>query len=258
MRNNSQMSDGIEEKSLGGQCTNITRSGKHYKPSFQEKDHPGRDLGEGSKPVEPKGDKEEEDRVLMHSKKIQAHVSVWGLLMASQKHRKVLLDALNGKEVPIEITSQEVLSFIGVKGSSNPLLAFSDEDLPPKGATYTRPLEITIKCMVAKVPIVLIDNGSAFNVCPFWTTLTIGLDMETIIPSPLTVRAYDNTSRKVMGTFKALCKIGPTKTIIKFQVMDITPNYNLLLGRAWLYPNGVIPSSLHQKMKIPQKGGIAI
>ena len=40
--------------------------------------------------------------------------------------------------------------------------------------------------------------------------------------------------------------------------MDITPNYNLLLGRAWLHPNGVIPSSLHQKMKIPWKRGIAI
>ena len=63
--------------------------------------------------------------------------------------------------------------------------------------------------MGAKVPMVLIDNGSAMNVCPFKTTLTIGLDIETIIPSPLTIRAYDNTSRKVMGTFKAPCKIGP-------------------------------------------------
>ena len=48
---------------------------------------------------------------------------------------------------------------------------------------------------------VLIDNGSALNVCPFRTALTVGLDMETIIPSPLTIKAYDNTSRKVMGTF---------------------------------------------------------
>ena len=63
--------------------------------------------------------------------------------------------------------------------------------------------------MGAKVPMVLIDNGSAMNVCPFKTTLTIDLDIETIIPSPLTIRAYDNTSRKVMGTFKAPCKIGP-------------------------------------------------
>ena len=47
---------------------NITRSGKHYKPFFLEKDHPGRDLGEGLKPTEPKGneeEEEEEDRVLI-------------------------------------------------------------------------------------------------------------------------------------------------------------------------------------------------
>ena len=30
---------------------NITRSRKHYNPSFLEKDHPGRDIGEGSKPI---------------------------------------------------------------------------------------------------------------------------------------------------------------------------------------------------------------
>ena len=107
--------------------------------------------------------------------------------------------------------------------------------------------------MGAKVPVVLIDNRFALNVCPFRTALTIGLDMETIVPSFLTVRAYDNTLRKVMGTFKAPCKIGPIETIVEFHVMNITPNYNLLLGRAWLHPNGAIHSSLHQKMKIPWK-----
>ena len=40
--------------------------------------------------------------------------------------------------------------------------------------------------------------------------------------------------------------------------MDITPNYNLLLGRALLYPIGGIASSLHQNRKIPWKGGITI
>ena len=138
-------------------------------------------------------------------------------------------------------------------GFSHPLLAFSDEDLPPEGATYTRPLQITIECLGAKVLLVLIDNGSALNVFPFRTALTIGLDMETIIPSPLTVRAYDNTSRKVLGTFKAPCKIGLIETIMEFHVMNIIPNYNLLLGRAWLHPNEAIPASLHQKMKIPWK-----
>ena len=54
-----------------------------------------------------------------------------------------------------------------------------------------------------------------------------------------------------MGTFKAPCKIGPIETIVEFHTMDITPNYNLLLGRPWLHPIGAIPSSLQQKMKIP-------
>ena len=112
--------------------------------------------------------------------------------------------------------------------------------------------------MGAKVPMVLIDNESALNVCPFRIALKIGLDVEKIIPSSLTVKAYDNTSRKVMGTFTAPCHIGSLETIVEFHVMDITPNYNLLLGRAWLYLIGLIPSTLHQKMKIPWKWGIAI
>ena len=137
-------------------------------------------------------------------KKTQPHISVWGLLMASHKYRSSLLGALNGKEVPIESTPQKVLYLMGVEASSHPFLTFSDKELPPDGATHTRPLQITIECIGAKVPIVPIDNGSALNVCPFRAVLKIGLDVETIIPSPLTIRAYDNTSRKVMGTFNAL------------------------------------------------------
>ena len=57
----------LKKRVLENNVSNITRSGKHYKQSFLEKDHPGRDLGEGSKPMEPRGkeDKEEEHRVLM-------------------------------------------------------------------------------------------------------------------------------------------------------------------------------------------------
>ena len=169
--------------------------------------------------------------------------------MASHKHLSVL---------PIETMSQEVLSLMGVEALSHPLLTFSNEELRTEGATHTRPLQITIEFMGAKVPMVLIDNGSALNVCPFRNSLTIGLDVEAIIPSPLTIRAYDNTLRKVMGTFKAPCKIGPLETIVEFHVMGITPNYNLLLGRVRLHPVRAIPSSLQQKMKVPWKGAITI
>ena len=54
---------------------------------------------------------------------------------------------------------------------------------------------------------VLIENGFALNVCPFRTALTVGLDVETIIPSPLTIKAYDNTLRKIMGLSKLLARL---------------------------------------------------
>ena len=68
----------LKKRVLEDNVTNITRSGKHYKPSFLGNDHLGRDLGERSKPTKSRGkeDKEEEDRVLIQLKKTQAHVSV--------------------------------------------------------------------------------------------------------------------------------------------------------------------------------------
>ena len=44
----------LKKRVMEDNVANITRSGKHYKPSFLEKDHPGRDIGEGLKPTEPK------------------------------------------------------------------------------------------------------------------------------------------------------------------------------------------------------------
>ena len=147
----------MKKRVLEDNVANITRSGKHYKPSFLEKDYPGRDLGEGSKPTELRGkedtkekEEEEEDKVLMQLKKTQAHVSVWGLLMAFQKHRKALLDVLNGKEVPIETTPQEVLSLVGVEGSSHPLLAFLMKISPPKELLTLDPCKSPLNAWVPR------------------------------------------------------------------------------------------------------------
>ena len=126
-------------------------------------------MEEGSKPIGSnwKEEKEEEDKVLTQLKKTQVHMFVWGLLMASHKHHNVLLDALNGKKVPIESTPQEVLSFVGFEALSHPFLTFFDEEVPLEGAIHTKPLHITYECMGAKVPMLLIDNGSSLNVCLF-------------------------------------------------------------------------------------------
>ena len=52
--------------------------------------------------------------------------------MASNKHCSAVLDTLNGEEVPIKTTPQEVLSFMKVEVPSHPPLAFSMRNFPPK------------------------------------------------------------------------------------------------------------------------------
>ncbi|RDX61859.1 hypothetical protein CR513_59868, partial [Mucuna pruriens] len=52
-----------------------------------------------------------------------------------------------------------------------------------------------------------------------------------------------------MGKITLPIRIGPTTFDSTFQVIDIRPAYNCLLGRPWIHVTDAIPSSLHQKVK---------
>ena len=53
-------------------------------------------------------------------------------------------------------------------------------------------------------------------------------------------------------------KIGPSDFQITFQVMDIHPAYNCLLGRPWIHEARVVTSILHQKLKFVKNGKLVI
>ena len=70
------MSD-LKKKIQEERVENVTRSWGTTSQFSLEKDHPGRNLGEGMKPIGQNGNEEKkEDRVLAQMKRIQAHVSV--------------------------------------------------------------------------------------------------------------------------------------------------------------------------------------
>ena len=174
---------------------------------------------------------EEEYRVLTQLKRTQATIYVWGLLMASQKYRDALLGALAEKEVPLTTSPNEVLSIMGVD-NIGATISFTNKDLPPDGARHNRALYITVECLKTKVPRVLVDNGFALNVCPLKISTTLGIKRVQLSPFSLTIRAYDNSSRTIMGTFKVPCKTGPVNATMVFHVLNIPTSYNFLLRRA--------------------------
>ncbi|XP_077248438.1 uncharacterized protein LOC143888034 [Tasmannia lanceolata] len=103
--------------------------------------------------------------------------------------------------------------------------------------------------LVKKVPEVLIDNGSALNVCPLSTATTLGFGPESFVPSDQGILAYDGTRRDVIETLVTEVQIGGEEFDIEFQVLDIKASFLLLLGRPWLHKVGAVLSTLHQKLK---------
>ena len=49
----------------------------------------------------------------------------------------------------------------------------------------------------------------------------------------------------MIGEIEIEVQIGPCTFNVEFQVMDISPSYNYLLGRSWIHIVGAVPSTLH-------------
>ena len=135
-------------------------------------------------------------------------------------------------------------------------IVFLDDDLSLEGSDHTRPLYISVSCSGCRVPYVLLDNGSALNVCHLATAIALGYAPYDFSPSTQTVRAYDKTRREVMGTLEIELLIGLTIFVTVFQVLRIPTSFNLLLGRPWIYRAEAIPYSLHQKVKFIHDGQV--
>ena len=124
----------------------------------------------------------EEDEVLKQLQKTQANISLWGLLMASNKHRQNLVDLLNQIQVPTTTTSQDLNAMIG-SISRELTISYSDKDLTKKGKHHNNTLHITVDAKGNRILMVLIDDGSALNVCPLKTASCLGLSIEDFVPT---------------------------------------------------------------------------
>ena len=163
-----------------------------------------------------------------------------------------MIKALSQIRVDTTTTPEKLIHFLTTDKAT--CITFSDDDLPLKCSDHVQPLFIDVACSGRQVSSVLLDKGSALNVCPLVTTIALGFSPTDFGPSSQTVRAYDGTQRTVMGILNTHVMIGPVRYSILFQVLRIQSSFNLLLGRPWIHEAGAIPSSLHQKLKFIHEG----
>ncbi|XP_010030851.2 uncharacterized protein LOC104420769 [Eucalyptus grandis] len=187
--------------------------------------------------------------------KMPAQISLLELFKTSEKHRNALLKILNEVHVPEAIGEVQLEEFVGAILLRDQI-TFSERDLPPEGQAHTKALYVYAQHFETKISKVMIDNGSALNICPLSTLRKLGIGMENVFSPTIPVRAFDGMKRETIGEIDLPLTIGPITMTQKFQVLDIPSNFSLLLGRPWIHAVGIIPSSLHQMMKLPIDGKI--
>ena len=135
-------------------------------------------------------------------------------------------------------------------------ISYFDKDLTKKGKHHNYPLHITADAMGKRILIVLVDIGSALNVCPLKTVSYLGLSIDDFVPTDQHVRAYNNSRREVSGTIPLELTIGAMVKKVDFQVLNIASCFNMLLGQPWIHDTEAVPSSLYQKIWFPHEGAI--
>ncbi|KAL5133311.1 Ribonuclease HI [Glycine soja] len=189
--------------------------------------------------------------------KIPARVSLLELLMSSEPHRALLVKVLNEAHVAQDISVEGFRGLIN-NITANNYLAFAEEEIPAEGRGHNRALHISVKCIDHVMAKVLIDNNSSLNVMPKSTLEKLPFNASHLKPSSMVVRAFDGTRREVRGEIDLPVQIGPHTYQVTFQIMDTNPAYNCLLGCPWIHSVGVVPFTLHQKLKFVVEGHLVI
>ena len=180
--------------------------------------------------------------------KLPAWISLLILLLNSKPHCKALMRVLSEAYVAHNISVEKVNQFMSNIVVRN-VIAFTDDEIPSGGLKNTKALYITIDCKGYTLPRALLDNGSSVNMIPMATLSCLPVDLSHMQKTHLVVCAFDGTRKEVIENLELPIQIGPCIFNIDFQVMDINPSYNCLLGRPWIHMVKVVPSTLHQKVK---------
>ena len=168
-------------------------------------------------------------------------------------HHQNLVDLLNQIQVLTTTTSQDLNAMIR-SISREFTISYSDNDLTKKGKHHND-LHITVDAKGKRIHMVLIDDGSALNMCPLKIASCLGLSIEDFVPTDQHVGVYDNSRREVLGTvtLKLTIGIGPIVKKVEFQVLNIVSCFNMLFGRPWIHDTEAVPLSFYQKVQFPHE-----
>lgn len=88
------------------------------------------------------------------------------------------------------------------------------------------------------------------NIYLYDTLERMGINHNCIRDSHVVVRAFNGPQRDTIGEIKLSVEIGSYTFNVSFQVLNITIEYNLLLGRTWIHMARAVPIHLTSAIQV--------
>ncbi|KAK9997914.1 hypothetical protein SO802_017517 [Lithocarpus litseifolius] len=130
--------------------------------------------------------------VIQQLNKSPAQISILALLLSFKVHRNALIKVLKETHIPTSAIESAFEGMVSTMLATNQI-SFTDDELPPEDRDHTLPMHIMVRCENMIIARVLIDNGSALNVCLMSTLESLNVDTSLIHSTIMIIKAFDGT-----------------------------------------------------------------
>ncbi|GKV08636.1 hypothetical protein SLEP1_g20240 [Rubroshorea leprosula] len=121
-------------------------------------------------------------------------------------------------------------------------------------ARHIKPLYISAHMDGVPVNRVLVDNGAAVNVIPYFMLRNLGKNSKDLVYTDVTISDFTGGVSKSKGVLPVALTVGSKTSMSAFFVVDSSATYNALLGRDWIRSSWCVPFSLHQRLIFWNRG----
>lgn len=124
--------------------------------------------------------------------KTLAQVSILGLLLTSEQHKERFLSIFRKSFVDISITLDRLENMVA-RVSTSRVITFSEDEIPKGDTVHIKVIYLIAHHSDMCIPLILVDNGSALNICTKDTLNTLGVPLDYVKPNPCDIRAFNNS-----------------------------------------------------------------
>jgi hypothetical protein len=183
---------------------------------------------------------------------------------ARAAHNYSLVDDL--AQSPAAMSVLEVLqtcptqrkSLLSAMGAVDPadtrLITFDLDNCEPRLPAAVA-IQIPVKIRNITIHRCIINEGA--STCIMSKTVWQKLGSPDLLPTAITLRAYDGRPSSPEGLFQNVpVELGGKTILIDIEVMDAQLDYNILLGRTYMYAMKAVASSIFRTIMFPHNGKI--